>query len=106
MNADARAWSGNPRFLSFICAIAGAFVGFLMPNEPADIPQQGGIVNAIFRFEMNHINAIYSLGLIAIVYSLIKRKVAGRHALVIYGALGFVIIRLLLASLGVANHGR
>ena len=87
------------KYMCIVCALIGAFIGFLIPQTKAFPSQQSGIVAAIIAFELNYINLITTLGAVWLLYRLLSRKVRGREALVMYGALGFVSIRLILASL-------
>ncbi len=88
-----------PKYLLIGCTFIGAFIGFLMPEAKLPQPESSGIVSAIIRFELSYINFITTLGAGVLAYLLFKRKVSGRAAMILYGALGFVCVRLLLASL-------
>ena len=90
--------SGISRY-EVLCASIGAFVGFLLPITHTLPPNHPGFIAAIIAFEMNRWNLITTLGALLLVYVLLKRKVRGREALVLYGGLGLVCVRLSLASL-------
>ena len=90
---------GFPNYLLIISAFVGAFIAFLLPETGTPIPHAHGMISSFIAFELTYMNLITSLGAVVLVYWLIKRKMSGREALVVYGALGFVSIKLILASL-------
>lgn len=92
-----------PKFVYVTCALVGAFVGFLIPNTKTLPPRNHGVVAAIIAFELNYINLITTIGVAWLFYWLFKRKTRGREAMVMYGALGFAMIRLMLASVSFLN---
>jgi hypothetical protein len=92
------------RYLYGICALVGAVVGFLVPAAKASSAQHPGILGNIIAFELNYINLIATVGTVWLLYYVFVRKVRGREALVMYGALGFVSVRLILASLRFFHH--
>ncbi len=92
-----------PKYLFIGCGFIGAFVGFLMPEGKIPQPEHSGIISAFIRFELNYINFITTLGAAVLAYLLLKRKVSGRAAMIICGALGFACVRLLLASLSLVH---
>jgi hypothetical protein len=81
------------------CVFVGALVGVLIPGTKSSPPVHHGILGAIIAFELNYINVITTIGTVVLVYWLVTRKVRGRMAQVMYGALGFVSVRLILASI-------
>lgn len=90
---------GFPNYLFIISAFVGALIAFLLPKAGEPVPHAHGMISAFVEFELNYMNLITSLGAVVLVYWVLKRKISGREALVVYGALGFVAIQLILASL-------
>jgi hypothetical protein len=81
-----------------ICAFAGAFVGLVLPAANTATTDHSGILAAIIAFELNYLNLLTTLGAIWLLYWLVSRKVVGREGMVLYGGLGFVCVRLILAA--------
>jgi hypothetical protein len=93
-----------PKYLFIGCAFIGAFIGFMVPETRIPQPGHAGILSAFITFELNYINLITTVGAVVLVYWLLKRKARGREPMMIYGALGFVCVKLLLASLRFARN--
>ena len=86
----------TPRSAYLFSALAGAFVAFLLPvTNTLPIPH-GGVLARIIGFELNYLNALTTLVGVWLAYWLFKRKISGREAIVMYGGLAFVSVRLLL----------
>ncbi len=93
-----------PNNLLIVSAFAGAFLAFLLPEEARTPgPHAHGMMSAFIAFELNYMNLITSVGAVVLVYWLIKRRMSGRETLVVCAALGFVSIKLILASLRFVN---
>lgn len=75
----------------------GASIGFLMPGGQIAPPAHRDIVSMLIALELNHINLISSLGAMGLVCWIIMRKTRGRETIIVYGALGFVVMRLLVS---------
>jgi uncharacterized BrkB/YihY/UPF0761 family membrane protein len=85
-------------FVYVICAFVGALIGLMVPTTK-DLPvQHHGILAAMIAFELNYLNLLTTLGAIWLFYWLLKRRVRPREAMVMYGGLGFVCVRLIFAS--------
>jgi len=89
-----------PQYLYLICVLVGAFVGFLIPETKTVPSANRGIVAAIIAFELNYLNLITTIGLALFAYLLFTRRVRGKEAMAMHGALGFAATRLIVASLG------
>ncbi len=81
------------------CAFAGAFVGFLLPSAKVGLLEHSGRLASIIDFELGYLNLITTCGGAVLLYWLLTRKTRGAEGMIICGGLGFVSIRLLLASI-------
>src|SRR5579885_128408 len=73
--------SGVPRYVYIICAVIGAFVGFLIPDAKTHTPVHAGVLGAVLAFELNYPNLFATVGLVWLLYWLVKGSVHGRQAL-------------------------
>lgn len=94
----------TPNYAYVLSFAAGAFLAFLIPDRPGPVPHAGGVVGAMIRFELNYQNVIMTIGLLWLLYWLVMRKLRGQQAVVMYGALGFVVFRLALVLRATLPH--
>jgi hypothetical protein len=87
-----------PRYAYILCTFAGALIGFMLPGTSIPWTTHAGILDSVIAFELNYLNLLSTIGAIWLIYLLSKRRFRGRQVLVIYGGLGLVGARLIVAA--------
>lgn len=101
MTSDIKRFANTPT--NIISLTVGAIVGFLLPDMHTSLPQHHGVVATIIAFELSYINLITTAGLLLLIYWLFVRRKRGRETPIMYGALGFAFVRLVVAVLKYVN---
>jgi hypothetical protein len=77
--------------------MAGGFLAFFIPTKPGPMPHSGGLLGTVIRFEIDYTNLLMTIGLFWLLYWLLWRKIRGREAILMCGALAFVFVRLAIS---------
>jgi hypothetical protein len=80
-----------------LCACTGAFVAFLTPEFTEQSIKHAGLLSSFFAFKIKYLDLLLFVAAGCVVYRLVIEKVRGREAMILFGGLGFIVIRLLLA---------
>ena len=90
----------NNRVLYLACIMAGAFAAFLTPDFQMKPIRNHNWVESIIAFQIDHMNLLLIVTLAWLIFWILKKRVKGPEALIVFVGLGFVLFRLLLAIRG------
>jgi hypothetical protein len=83
-------------YLRVLCALVGAAIGSLIPATKSVSQTHSGALAGLIAFELNHEAILLTMGAALIVYWLLVKKPQGREALIVFGALGWSVARLVI----------